>query len=129
MLGELFTAGILQKVSTGNSLAAGFGDLQEIPFDNNPQIASRFLGIQLGRIAPGYAADIALFDYDPPTPIDAENVLGHLLFGIAVHDMHVSDLIVSGRSVIRDGRFTNLDENALYAEAREIAAQLWARIS
>jgi len=129
MLGELFTAGILQKVSTGNSLAAGFGDLQEILFDNNPQIASRFLGIQLGRIAPGYAADIALFDYDPPTPIDAENVLGHLLFGIAVHDMHVSDLIVSGRSVIRDGRFTNLDENALYAEAREIAAQLWARIS
>ena len=41
MLTELFTAGILQKVSTGNSLTAGFGDLQKIMFDNNPQIASR----------------------------------------------------------------------------------------
>ena len=129
MLSELFTAGILQKVSTGNSLAAGFGDLQKILFDDNPQIASLLLGAQLGRIAPGYAADIALFDYDPPTPITAGNVLGHLLFGIAVHDMHVSDLIVAGRSVIRGDHFVNVDEDALYAQARAEASALWARIS
>ena len=129
MLSELFTAGILQKVSTKDSLAAGFGDLQKILFDNNPHIASQLLGAQLGWIAPGYEADIALFDYDPPTPIDAGNVLGHLLFGIAVHDLHVSDLIVAGRSVIRDAHFANLDEDAIYAQAREEATALWARIS
>ena len=129
MLSELFTAGILQKVSTEDSLAAGFGDLQKILFDNNPNIASQLLGAQLGRIAPGYEADIALFDYDPPTPIDAGNVLGHVLFGIAVHDLHVSDLIVAGRSVIRDAHFANLDEDAVYAQARKEATALWARIS
>ena len=129
MLTELFTAGILQKVSTGDSLAAGFGDLQKILFDDNPQIASLLLGTQLGRIAPGYTADIALFDYNPPTPIDAGNVLGHLLFGIAVHDLQVADLIVNGKLVIGSGRFVNLDEDALYARAREEAASLWARIS
>lgn len=129
MLAELFTAGILQKVSTGNSLAAGFGDLQQILFANNPQIAGRLLGAKMGRIAPEYQADIALFDYNPPTPIDAGNVLGHLLFGIAVHDLHVSDLIVAGRSVIDGGHFTNIDEDKTYSEAREVAAKLWARIS
>jgi len=129
MLAELFTVGILQKVSTGNSLAAGFGDLQKILFANNPQIAGRLLGAKVGRIAPEYQADIALFDYNPPTPIDAGNVLGHLLFGIAVHDLHISDLIVAGRSVINGGHFTNIDEDKTYSEAREVAAKLWARIS
>jgi len=129
MLSELFTAGILQKASTGNCLAAGFGDLQKILFDNNPRITSELLRVQLGRIAPGYAADIALFDYDPPTPIDAGNVLGHLLFGIAVHDLHVSDLVVAGRSVIKDGYFANIDENKTYSESREVAAKLWGRSS
>ncbi|HDL84973.1 MAG TPA: putative aminohydrolase SsnA, partial [Candidatus Acetothermia bacterium] len=129
MLSELFTAGILQKVSNGDSLAAGFGDMQKILFDNNPQIASLLLGAQLGRIAPGYSADIALFDYNPPTPIDAGNVLGHLLFGIAVHDMHVSDLIINGRPVIGSGHFTKIDEERTYAQAREVAAALWARIA
>jgi len=129
MLAELFTVGILQKVSTGNSLAAGFGDLQQILFANNPQIAGRLLGAKVGRIAPEYQADIALFDYNPPTPIDAGNVLGHLLFGIAVHDLHISDLIVAGRSVINGGHFTNIDEDKTYSEARKVAAKLWARIS
>jgi len=129
MLAELFTVGILQKVSTGNSLAAGFGDLEQILFANNPQIAGRLLGAKVGRIAPEYQADIALFDYNPPTPIDAGNVLGHLLFGIAVHDLHISDLIVAGRSVINGGHFTNIDEDKTYSEARKVAAKLWARIS
>jgi len=129
MLAELFTVGILQKVSTGNSLAAGFSDLQQILFANNPQIAGRLLGAKVGRIAPEYQADIALFDYNPPTPIDAGNVLGHLLFGIAVHDLHISDLIVAGRSVINGGHFTNIDEDKTYSEARKVAAKLWARIS
>jgi len=129
MLAELFTVGILQKVSTGNSLAAGFGDLQQILFANNPQIVGRLLGAKVGRIAPGYQADIALFDYTPPTPIDAGNVLGHLLFGIAVHDLHVSGLIVAGRSVIDGSHFTNIDEDKTYSEAREVTAKLWARIS
>jgi len=129
MLAELFTVGILQKVSTGNSLAVGFGDLQKILFANNPQIAGRLLGAKVGRIATGYQADIALFDYNPPTPIDEGNVLGHLLFGIAVHDLHVSDLIVAGRSVIDGGHFANIDEDKTYSEAREVAAKLWARIS
>ncbi len=129
MLAELFTVGILQKVSTGNSLATGFGDLQQILFANNPQIVGRLLGAKVGRIAPGYQADIALFDYNPPTPINEGNVLGHLLFGIAVHDLHVSDLIVAGRSVIDGGHFTNIDEDKTYSEARKVAAKLWARIS
>lgn len=127
MLTELFTAGVLQKLATGDSLAAGFGDLQKILFDNNPNIAERLLGVKVGRIMPGYAADIAMFDYEPPTPITAGNVLGHLLFGIAVHDLRVSELVVGGRSVIRDHAFAGVDEEDVYEQARITADALWKR--
>ncbi len=127
MLTELFTAGVLQKITTGDSLAAGFGELQKILFDNNPRITERLLGVKVGRIVPGHAADIAMFDYRPPTPIAAGNVLGHLLFGIAVHDLCVSDLIVAGRPVIQGHAFTGVDEEVVYAQARSTADALWKR--
>jgi putative selenium metabolism protein SsnA len=129
MLSALFTAGILQKVSIGDCQAAGFDDLKTILFDNNSRIASLLLGVQVGRIAPGYKADIAMFKYNPPTPIDGGNILGHLLFGIAVHDLQVSNLIVGGQEVIKQGQFAKLDEAQIYSEARGVASGLWSRIS
>jgi len=127
LLSELFTAGILQKVSTGDPLAAGFGELKRVLFDNNPLILGRLLGVKIGRIAPGYPADIALLDYHPPTPLSGDTVFGHLLFGPAVHSLRVSDLFVAGNEVLRNGVFTGLDEERIYAQAREEAARLWGR--
>ena len=129
MLGELFTAGLLQKHSREDSLAAAFPSLQRLLFNNNPAIVERLLGITVGRIAPEYPADIALVDYTPPTPLTPGNLLGHLLFGVAVHALRVSDLLVAGRPILRDGRFVNLEEEAIYAHAREQAKALWERIA
>lgn len=128
MLAELFTAGILQKHSHGDPLAGSFDALYSLLFVNNPAIAGRLLGIELGQIAPGMPADFVLLDYEAPTPFEAENVLGHLLFGTAVHSMRVTDSFVAGRQILREGRFVELDEEAIYAHAREQAASLWKRL-
>jgi putative selenium metabolism protein SsnA len=129
MLGELMTAGLLQKQVLANPLADGFPKLDQLLFHNNPRLAERLFGVRSGKIAPGYAADIALVAYTPPTPIRAENVLGHLLFGIAVHDLRVSDLFVAGRPILRDGRFVDLDEEGIYARAQDAANRLWKRLA
>ncbi len=128
MLAELFTAGILQKHGRSDPLAGGFDALRALLFENNPRIAGRLLGVELGRIAPGAPADIALLDYAPPTPLRSENVLGHLLFGTAVHSLRVADLFVAGRAILRDGAFVDVDEEAVYAHAREQADRLWDRL-
>jgi len=128
MLAELLTAGILQKHSRHDPLAGSFDQLNALLFVNNPAIAERLLGVRLGRIEAGLPADIALIDYAPPTPLVAENVLGHLLFGVAVHNLRVSDLLVAGRPILRDGVFAEIDEAAEYAHAREAAHGLWGRI-
>jgi cytosine/adenosine deaminase-related metal-dependent hydrolase len=128
LLAELFTASLLQKHVHRDPLAAGFGDLHRLLFVHNPEIAARAFGLRFGRIAPGYAADIAVLDYDGPTPINGNTLLGHLLFGVAVHALRVSDLFVAGKAVLRDGAFLRVDEAAELARARETAAALWRRI-
>lgn len=128
MLAELFTASILQKHSLGNSLAGSFDALYQLLFVNNPTIAGRLLGIDLGQIAVGAPADFVLLDYEPPTPLEEGNALGHLLFGTAVHSMRVTDSFVAGRPILRDSQFVDLDEEAIYAHAREQAASLWKRL-
>jgi len=129
LLTELFTAGLLQKHARHDSLAAGFGDLAKLLFVNNPKIVERAFGVRCGRIAPGCAADIAILDYAAPTPLDGSTILGHLLFGVAAHALRVSDLLVAGRDVIRNGAFVGVDEKAELAKAREQAAELWKRVS
>jgi len=128
LLGELFTAGLLQKHAEGDPLAGPLDDLDALLFRSNPRIGERLLGVPLGRLAPGSPADIAVLDYTPPTPLHSETVLGHLLFGIAVHSLRVADLFVGGRPVLRGGVFLPVDEEAAYAHAREEAEHLWGRV-
>ncbi|MCK5828251.1 amidohydrolase, partial [Candidatus Bipolaricaulota bacterium] len=105
-----------------------FDALYGLLFANNPAIARRLLGVDVGQLTVGAPADFVLLDYEPPTPLEAGNALGHLLFGTAVHSMRVTDSFVAGRPILRDSRFVDLDEEAIYAHAREQAASLWKRL-
>ncbi|MSP61714.1 MAG: ssnA protein [Myxococcales bacterium] len=80
----------------------------------------------LGRLEPGCPADVTVLDYDPPSPLDEHTLAGHLLCGLGAR--HVRDVIVAGREVLRDRRLCNIDEEALMARARTVAARLWARM-
>jgi len=60
MLGELFTAGLLQKHTQEDPLAASFPALQRLLFSNNTDIVERLFGFKVGGISPGCPADIAL---------------------------------------------------------------------
>ena len=70
--------------------------------------------------------DTIKLDYRAPTPISAENFGGHLLFGLRAAT--VRDVSVDGRAVMRDGVMLNVDEERVYAIAREVAAKLWSRL-
>ncbi len=89
-------------------------------------LASRSFGMPLGRIEPGAAADLVVLDYDPPTPLEADNLAGHFVFGMSVR--HVRDVIIAGEARLRDRRVLSVDEPALLARARETARSLWQRI-
>jgi cytosine/adenosine deaminase-related metal-dependent hydrolase len=70
---------------------------------------------------------MVVVDYDPPTPLGADNAFGHLVFGIS--QATVDTTIVGGRVLMENKRLAlNLDETRINARARELAAKLWKRL-
>jgi putative selenium metabolism protein SsnA len=91
------------------------------------RLAAALFGLPFGKLDAGGPADLVAFDYRPPTPLTADNLGGHLLFGL--DRRFVTSVLVAGRFVVRDGRLTGLDASAAYARARGRAPALWQRLA
>jgi putative selenium metabolism protein SsnA len=125
MLEELRAALWAQRNATGNPSAA-FGETLGMLTRANPRIAGALWGMKLGVLAPGAAADIAVLDYDPPTPLTSESWAGHLVFGLS--QARVDSTVVAGQVLMEGGRLhLGVDERAVMAEARGLAARMWER--
>jgi hypothetical protein len=64
-------------------------------------------------------------DYHPTTPLTADNLPWHILFGF--HESMVTATIVAGRVLMRDRRLLTLDEEAITQRSRELASAVWRR--
>lgn len=121
---EFKTALHLQKVRARDP-RAGCTEAYAAAFQNNRAIVRKIWGVDVGRIEAGAKADLALYDYFPPTPLEAGNLFGHLLFGIS--NAPVDSLMVNGRWVLRDKQCVNVDECRLAEKASRRARALWER--
>ena len=92
---------------------------------NGNELLSRNFNARFGQVAAGYKADLTLYDYLSPTPFVAENIAGHLAFGMG--SSHVHSVMVNGVMVYEDRRFT-FDCEPIFAEARKAAAKMWQRM-
>lgn len=126
MLEELRVALWAQHLRAANP-SAGFAEATKALLVNNPKIAGRIFGLRLGEICEGAAGDIAIFNYDSPTPLENKNIAGHLVFGISQTEADTT--IVGGRVLMENRKLSlNLDEPRIRARARELARNLWKRI-
>jgi putative selenium metabolism protein SsnA len=106
--------------------AQGFAEATGALFSGNPAIAERIWGLPLGKIREGGPADVILVDYDPPTPLDAGSVLGHIVFGVS--QSAVDTTIVAGRVLMENKALKlDIDEGRVVARSRELATALWQR--
>ncbi|MCC6098364.1 MAG: putative aminohydrolase SsnA [Coriobacteriaceae bacterium] len=109
-----------------------WGEAMTMLFQNNAQMASMYFsskgdGKPIGVLAPGAAADVAVFDYPAPTPLGADNVDGHILFGVEGHDC--TNTIVNGRVVYRDRQLVGCDRERIDAFVMEQAKLLWGELN
>ena len=91
------------------------------------RFASKYLGVKLGVLEPGAAADLVLTNYRPATPITAENLAGHFLF--AMGPEFVRDVMIGGWWVMRKGHVVTCDETAVRARSVLVARGLHERMA
>lgn len=82
-------------------------------------------GFAFGRLEPGCPADLVLWDYDPPTPLSAANIAGHIAFGMSSRMLR--SVVVNGRLRIQD-RKALFDLEGIQSEARVQARRLWNKM-
>lgn len=88
--------------------------------------ASTLLGCKLGRIEPGYEADLLMLSYTPPTPMTDDNAFGHVFYGMA-HSFKPKHVWCCGEQIVFDYQVCKVLDYK-YKEAVEIARNVWERM-
>lgn len=114
-------ANILHKHHLCDANAA-WGEVPQMLFEGNAKIAGRYFKKQLGILKEGAAADVIVTDYIPPTPMNASNINGHILFGMTGRG--VVTTVCNGKVLMKDRELTGLDEEKILYEVREEAKKL-----
>jgi cytosine/adenosine deaminase-related metal-dependent hydrolase len=118
-------AGLIQK-HNARCPSVAWNEPPKMLFENNPEIFNRHIKGRVGVLAKDYYADVIIVDYKAPTPINADTINSHLLFGIT--GRNVDTTICNGRVLMRDRELIGIDEEGMLAKSREHAAALWGRI-
>jgi putative selenium metabolism protein SsnA len=125
MFAEMKVADLLQKVAHADPRYLGADKVVQMAVHHNRRLAGEFFDLPLGVIAPGTAADLILLDYHPTTPLSADNLPWHILFGVS--GGHVHSTIVAGQVLMRNRELLTMDETEITARSRDIAQATWER--
>ena len=85
--------------------------------------SAKVLGFEkIGRLAPGYEADIVFLRLDSPHFVPLRSPLIQMVFGENGASVHT--VMIGGRIVFHDGKLLTLDESLLRRQAQEAACRL-----
>ncbi len=105
--------------------AFGLEDLLSI-IKNTYAYVSKRLNTKLGKLQSGYQADFMLVPYAAPTPIDASNAFGHLVYGL-MHSFKPKSVYINGVEKVSNYTVSKHLMNK-YKEASHVSTKLWKRI-
>lgn len=126
MWDEWRTCYLVHKLKNKNPSSMGGNTTIDLAVRNNSDLVTHFFEDQLiGKIHPGYQADLILVDYKPITEINEYNIPWHILFGF--RDSMVTDTMVKGKWLMRNRELVNLDENEITSKALELSKKVWNR--
>ncbi len=128
MFQEMKFAYLLHKSHCGDPRVMGGYDVMTMAMANNARLAGSIFGEgRLGRLAAGALADVIVLDYYPFTPLTANNIPWHIMFGI--DGSNVTHTIAGGQLLMKERELLCLDEQEIMAKALERAPGVWQRFT
>jgi putative selenium metabolism protein SsnA len=106
---------------------AAWVEVPHMLFEGNSKIAARAFDTKIGVLEPGAAADIIVTDYDPLTPMQKDNIDGHILFGMSGRS--VVTTIINGIVKMKGRKLVGIDAEMIMAKCRERAEDMAKRIT
>ena len=126
MLESLKVALTIQRHNAGMPNVA-WNEVTTMLFKNNARIAAKYFDTPLGVLKEGAAADVIVMDYTPFTPLSADNLDGHMIFGMNGRQCRTT--VANGRLLYKDREFVDIDEEKLSTEIFYTADKLWRRVN
>lgn len=126
MLESLKVALTIQRHNAGMP-NVGWNEVTTMLFKNNAKVAGKYFDIPLGVIKEGAAADIIVMDYTAFTPLSADNLDGHMIFGMNGRQCRTT--MANGRLLYKDRQFVDIDEEKFSAQILATAQKLWGRVN
>jgi len=105
----------------------GWCEVTDMLFKNNAIIGEKYFGTQMGILKTGAAADVIVMDYKPFTPFSADNIDGHMLFGMTGRQCQTT--IANGKILMKDRQMVGIDEEAVNAGILEESRKLWGAVN
>jgi putative selenium metabolism protein SsnA len=124
MFRETLAAHLLQNHDRQHP-GAGYDVVPDLLFKANAALATQTFGLPLGTLQEKTPADLVVWEYRPPTPLNETNLYGHILFGLV--GAQAREVVVAGRHLLHEGVALTCDEKAIAAECAEAAENLWER--
>ncbi len=85
---------------------------------------AKVLGLEkVGRIEPGWQADLQVFKANLPTPLKEHNLYDQSL--LYCHQTDVTGTVVAGKVLMRDGLVFGIDEASIQSHSHKAAENLW----
>jgi len=106
---------------------AAWGEVPTMLFKNNALMTNRSFRTSIGVLEPGAAADVVVSDYNPLTPMTADNCDGHILFGMSGRSIITT--VINGVVKMKDRELVDIDEERIMAKCRERSGEMWKRIN
>lgn len=73
------------------------------------------------------ANNLVILDYDSPTPVNSDNMLGHWIYGLGSH--HIQHVIAKGKLIVKDRHLLTVDEIEILKKSQLLATQLWDKMN